>query len=310
METLDRREALKLFACGGFAGALGGTAAAATSDNVDHGSAFGMLYDSTLCIGCKACVPACTQANNLTPDTRLSNGLWQMPLDLNSETKNVIKLAKRVDDPEDPTQHAFFKHQCMHCLEPACAAGCPFNALYKDKHGVVRWDGSLCIGCRYCEVTCPYDVPKFEWDKFNPKIVKCELCFHRLEEGIEPGCTAACPTGAVIFSNRRELLEQAKGRLAADPERYFEQRVFGEFDGGGTQVLYLSGVPFTDLGLPELGPTSMAEWATRMHAILYKWMLLPIVVYAVLAAIIRKRWQDHQVEAEKIREETGLPEQL
>jgi len=107
-------------------------------------AAVGLLYDATICIGCKACVAACAEANDTPPDTRV-DGLHQSPTDLNELTRNVIKLYK----PTDGTPASFVKRQCMHCLDPACAAGCPFQALSKDpQSGIVTWTADKCIGCR------------------------------------------------------------------------------------------------------------------------------------------------------------------
>lgn len=307
MNAVSRRDAIKVIAGGGLATLMGVDAARAEHAAEAPADALGLLYDSTICTGCKACVSACSEANSLPPDTRLSGGLWQMPIDLNSHTKNIIKLWK---NPDDPSDFAYFKHQCMHCIEPSCAAACPFHALHKGEHGIVAWDGALCIGCRYCEVACPFDVPRFEWDKFNPQIVKCELCHHRLKVGRTPGCTDACPTGAVIFGKRAELLETAKGRIKRSPGRYHQDRVYGEHDAGGTQVLTLARIPYEKLGLPNIGNESVASYATGVHQVLYRWALLPLLLYALLVAIIRRRWTEHMVEAERIQQETGLPEQL
>ena len=87
-------------------------------------AAVGLLYDASICIGCKACVAACAEANETEPDTR-SDLLHQAPNDLNDRTRNIIKLYK----PADGGATSFVKRQCMHCLDPACAAGCPFQAL-------------------------------------------------------------------------------------------------------------------------------------------------------------------------------------
>jgi formate dehydrogenase beta subunit len=299
---------LKILATGGLgAAATASPARASEGGPSDRSKAVAMLYDSSMCTGCKACVAACTEANNLPPDTRLSGGIWQMPLDLNSETKNIIKVFQ---DPAHVDGFAFVKRQCMHCLDPACVAACPFHALDKDEKGVVTWDGSLCIGCRYCEVACPFEVPKFEWDRFNPKIVKCEFCNHRLEAGLEPGCTAVCPTKAVVFGTRDDLLARAKQRIADNPGRYSENRVYGETDAGGTQVLYLSHVPFAFLGLPEVRRSSLPEYASRIHRRIYKWMLGPVAMYALLVGVMRRRWKVHEEETARQEAATGLEEQL
>jgi Fe-S-cluster-containing dehydrogenase component len=310
--SLHRRDALKVLGSGaaGTAALLTHGEAHATGQNrpiAPDRDAVGMLYDATICTGCKACVSACTTANGLVPDTVLSNGLWQMPQDLNAQTKNIIKLAKG----EETAEISYVKRQCMHCLEPACVSGCPFGALLKRaSDGVVTWDADRCIGCRYCEVACPFEVPKFEWANFNPRIVKCELCAHRLADGGQPACTDVCPTHAVIFGHRDVLLTEAKARITAAPGKYFEDRVYGEKDGGGTQVLYLSALPFTALGLPKLSEESVAAYGSKVHGVLYKWLALPLTLYVFLAAFIRRRFKDHEEHALSEAKETGLPSQL
>jgi formate dehydrogenase beta subunit len=268
--------------------------------------AVGMLYDTTLCIGCKACVAACNDRNDLTPDTGRSDGLWQMPDDLNPQTKNIIKLYR--DD--DAGEWSFVKRQCMHCVDPACVAGCPFGALEKGENGIVGWDGDRCIGCRYCEVSCPFDIPKFEWDRFNPQIVKCELCRHALAEDGQPACTRVCPTGAVTYGARDDLLDEAHRRIEDAPGKYADDRVYGEHDGGGTQVLYLSHVPFTRLGLPELGDVSVQRRSASAHHWITKWGAFPLAAYAVMLACILRNWKHHDSETRRIEAEGGLRDQL
>ncbi|HEY3491265.1 MAG TPA: hydrogenase 2 operon protein HybA [Candidatus Deferrimicrobiaceae bacterium] len=309
---LTRRELLRLACIGSAAAAVAPveTATAAVHSEKPQAApgAVGMLYDATVCTGCKACMAACNQVNELPADSAGSGGLYHAPLDLNSKTKNIIKLYQA----PNAGKWSFVKRQCMHCLDPACVSGCPFEALSKDpEKGVVRWDGSRCIGCRYCEIACPFQIPKFEWDKWNPRIVKCEFCItQRLEKGEQPGCTGACPTGAVIFGKRDALLAEAKRRIAASPGKYFENRVYGEKDAGGTQVFYLAAVPFKDLGLPELGTDSIPYYATKVNAKLYKWLSGPLVLYGILALAVNRNWKHHRHEQEQHEAKGGLPEQL
>lgn len=307
---VSRRDALKRL--GGFgAASCAGLAVAEARASLGHQpepaeTAIGMLYDTTLCIGCKACVVACSEANGLEPDTAAANGLWQMPEDLNAKTKNIIKLYR--DDEVGVT--SFVKRQCMHCVDPACVTGCPFTALTKDEEsGIVKWNASQCIGCRYCEVACPFEVPKFEWENFNPKIVKCELCAHRLDEKGEPACTEVCPTNAVIFGERADLLALAKERIKETPGRYIDH-VYGEHEAGGTQVLYLSHVPFEKIGLPTLSATSLGWYGTWVHSILYKWLMIPLAIYGVFTWVMRKRWREHEEEARQSIAKTGIPPQI
>jgi len=308
--AINRRQALVQIA--GVAGAITAApvASALAEEHPAHPvaapDAVAMLYDSTICTGCKACMSACSEANGLPADTALSGGLWHMPVDLNSKTKNIIKLYE-----EPGGGFAFVKRQCMHCLDPACVTGCPFGALEKNQWGAVTWESSLCIGCRYCEVACPFEVPKFEWNNWNPKIVKCEFCFdQRLEHNQQPACTAVCPTGAVVFGKRTDLLAKAKERIAASPDKYFEKRVYGEYEAGGTQVLYLSHVAFDKIGLPKLGPTSVGHYATKVTAVIYKWLWGPILVAGVLGAMIKRNWNRHEAERPEREKQTGLPDQL
>jgi formate dehydrogenase beta subunit len=305
---LTRREALRsvVSKCVPVATAALAIPAAEAAETASQPTApIGMLYDATLCIGCKACVVACAEANELPRDVSL-DGLHQAPEDLNAFTKNIIKLYK----PQEHGPDSFVKQQCMHCLDPACVAACPFKALWKDdENGVVAWEPSRCIGCRYCEIACPYHVPKYEWNAFNAKIVKCEFCRPRLDKGYEPACTSVCPTHAVIFGPREDLLSKAKERIQESPDKYFENRVYGELEAGGTQVLYLSHVPFEDIGLPNVGTVAIPEglkWQKRI----YKFLALPLLLYTMLTGVMKKNWTEHQKEMREEEEKTGLKAQL
>ena len=289
---ITRRQALGVFAAAGASvGASVAPARASTEDLTPPADALGLLYDATRCIGCKACMVACAESNALVPDTsQAPGGLWQMPLDLNAQTKTIIKLYK--GDGEE----SFFKAQCMHCLDPACANACMLGALQKREHGIVSYDPDRCIGCRYCEIACPFNIPKFEWASNTPKIVKCELCRHRIALGGQPGCTQACPRQAVIFGQRKDLLEDAHRRIAEHPDRYVP-KVYGEHDGGGTQVLYLSHVPFEKLGLPTLDTTGVPVPQRALQAMLYRGFAAPLALYGALAAVmIRNRRRGHEDE--------------
>jgi Fe-S-cluster-containing dehydrogenase component len=312
--ALTRRQAFKaMIGLGGTAisAVLPTSAKAAAEEHPAHPiappDAVAMLYDSTLCTGCKACMPACNEANGLPADTLQSGGIWDMPNGLNAKTKNIIELYQ---DPKSE-EFGYVKKQCMHCLDPACVTGCPFGSLQKSDWGAVTWNSSLCIGCRYCEVACPFEVPQFQWEAWNPKIVKCEFCYdQRLKQDMQPACTAACPVGAVVFGKRVDLLAKAKDRIAASPNKYFEERVYGEHEAGGTQVLYLSSVSFQKLGLPKLAFTSLGHYATKVTSVIYKWLGGPLLMAGVLGIAIRRNWNRHELERLRHEKETGFPDQL
>lgn len=288
MMTVDRRSFFK---------GLGVAATAAIATESQSGAveikeplpdAMGMLYDATRCIGCQACVVACRQANDMPPE-RSEDGLHDAPRDLSSSTKNIIKLCR------DGDKTSFVKMQCMHCVDPACVSACMFGALHKAERGVVAYNVDRCIGCRYCQVACPFNVPKFEWDDPTPKIVKCELCRHR-EEG--PACCEVCPAQAVVYGRRTELLAEAHRRIEENPGRYVP-KVYGEFDGGGTQVLYLSAVPFVTLGLPDLGNESVPHLSETVQHGIYQGFTVPIAIYGLLAGVI---WRNRRAEAKSEEE--------
>ena len=286
--AISRRAAFKIAAAGAATAVVSAVkpVAAKPVALVAPPDAVGLLYDTTKCIGCKACVSACREANGLEPDTTWSGGLYHAPLALSAKAKTVIKLY------DDGKQQSFFKAQCMHCLDPACASACMLGAFKKREYGIVSYDVNYCVGCRYCEVACPYGVPKFEWSKAIPKMVKCELCNHRIAQGRIPACAEVCPKGAVIYGKRDDLLREAKARLAAHPDVYV-QKVYGEHDGGGTQCLYISHIPFENLGLPVLGTESTPTLQRTIQRSVYKGFAAPIALYGLLGFVmLRNRRKD------------------
>jgi Fe-S-cluster-containing dehydrogenase component len=216
--------------------------AAAIPGNLENAHA--MLYDATLCVGCRACQIACKKRAGL-PYVMDENQLYEMPTDLNGDTWTLIKLY------QDTETYSYVKKQCMHCVEPACASVCPVAALEKTPEGPVVYHSYKCIGCRYCMTACPFDVPKYEWDEVNPIIQKCDFCADLQAAGQQPACGAACPTGALISGTRAEMLEIAHQRLADHPDKYFDH-VYGEHEVGGTSMMYIAGVSYEKLGYPTL----------------------------------------------------------
>ncbi len=295
---VTRRSVLKVIAAAAVSTAASAVPAIARERKRAPAEAVGMLYDTTRCIGCKACVFACADANGLEPDRSGAPGnLHLAPVDLNGRTKNIIKFC------QDGEQQSFVKSQCMHCIDPGCASACMLHSLHKNERtGVVEYDPQWCVGCRYCQMACPFNVPKFEFDKRLPKIVKCELCRHRVKDaavagadgftrypkGQGPACCEVCPRSAVIYGRREELLAEAHRRIAESPNKYYQGRVYGEKELGGTQVLYLSHVPFTKIGLPEFGDRPAPDVAYTVQEGIYRGFIAPLALYGALAAMVMK----------------------
>jgi formate dehydrogenase iron-sulfur subunit len=198
----------------------------------------GILYDSTKCKGCRGCEFDCAEAHGLpTPPAEVP------AIRKTSDTANSV-----INTYETEKGKVFVKRQCMHCNEPACVAACLTNAMHKNKTGPVTWDGNKCMGCRYCMISCPFDIPKFEYHSSNPKIQKCDMCFERLKTEESPACVYNCPNEALMYGKRRDLIKEARKRIDEKPELYFDH-IYGEHEAGGTGWLYLSPVPFNQLGL-------------------------------------------------------------
>jgi Fe-S-cluster-containing dehydrogenase component len=281
-------------------------------------NAVGMLYDSTLCIGCRACVAACKTANDMPAEqpchlSDWNEGTWDTAEDLSGKTLNVIRVfqdgTKQQKDRETDG-YAFVKRHCLHCVDPSCVSVCPVSAMQKDPDtGVVSHDVDACIGCRYCVYGCPFGVPQFQFDDPFGEITKCQFCNHLQAEGKLPACCDVCPTGASLFGRVDALKLEAARRLALTPgepavfERgelggdrpsheapvaAYEDHVYGENEVGGTQVLYLTGVPHEKLGLPKLQSTSYAAISEGLQHTIYKRMVAPFVLLGGLLFFARR----------------------
>jgi formate dehydrogenase iron-sulfur subunit len=207
-----------------------------------------MLVDLTKCTGCGACVAACKLQHHLEwradqpalgPDAALASANWT--------------VVRTVDETPDE-QERYVKRNCFHCLEPACVSACFVKALRKTEAGPVVYDGNRCVGCRYCLLACPFGVPTFEWDVTFGRVSKCNFCASRTSAGLPSACAAACPSGAISFGRRRDMLALAHDTISSDPDTYVAH-VYGETEAGGTSVLYLSDVPFEELGFATGVPT-------------------------------------------------------
>jgi len=264
---MKRRDFLKLM--GITAGtALGGDRAGASeSPAADDG--YGVLVDLTACVGCRTCEAACAEANGLPePD-------WSDDFSYEKRRSPTDRQWTAVNRYETSRGEIFVKRQCMHCKHPACTAACLTRALLKTPEGPVIWRADKCMGCRFCMVSCPFEGPKFEYHSAVPKIQKCRMCWERLQQGEVPACVANCPSEALTFGKRSELLEIARQRIYGNPGKYVSH-IYGEHEAGGTGWLYLSPVPFEELGFrTDLDETAYPEltrdFLTSVPLVLILW---------------------------------------
>ncbi len=236
------------------AGATGAAAVVARptpaqASAADGAGARGVLVDTTLCTGCRACEAACSEVNGLPePDLAANPAVFDRARTMDTHTYTVVNHATGAAGPD-----RFIKRQCMHCVEPACASACLVRALDKTASGPVVYHKDRCLGCRYCMVACPFGVPKFEYEKAAPYIQKCTFCASRQAEGQAPACASVCPSGALTFGRRADLIEMARERIYRPGSRYV-RHIYGEHEVGGTSWLYITDTPFDRLGLPaDLG---------------------------------------------------------
>ena len=233
----------------------------------------GMLIDVTRCTACRGCQVACKQWNDKPGESTRYSASRTNPPALSARTLCLLDLRPAERNGEE-VKLSFVKLQCMHCIDPACVSACPVAALTKEDNGPVVYHAERCFGCRYCMVSCPFEVPKFEWWKAIPTIQKCQFCFDRIEQGLEPACATACPNDAVVFGERDALLFEAKSRIYRQTGKYVPH-VYGEREVGGTAIMYISDVPFEKLGLP----TNLGEKAYPENTKLFL-LAVPLVLMA------------------------------
>ena len=295
---MDRRNFLKIMGSGAAGAATGNLLTPGrtfASASTSTGEFNGILVDTTRCIGCRRCEKACAEVNGL-PIPDISE----------STTESVLKNMRKTSDTQYTTTNRyetekgtiFVPKRCMHCNKPGCVAACLVKAMKKRPSGQVTWDLN-CIGCRLCMISCPFDIPKFEYSKAMPRIQKCNLCYDRFNKGELPACVEVCPTQALMFGLRRQILEEGKRRIALNPDKYVHH-IYGEYEVGGTSHLYLSAVPFEQIGFrKDLGTTPYPEYSTGfLYAVPFIFVLWPIVMLGMNRAT-KKGKQEHVEHEEK-----------
>ncbi len=242
----------------------------------------GLLIDITKCIGCRQCAAACAEQNHLPAEDAM---------ELSATHYTVVQSINN--------DQAYVRRLCMHCVQPTCVSACLVGAFSKSDTGAVLYDESKCIGCRYCMQACPFEVPRYEWGSLAPKIQKCNMCHDRVAAGGQTACADACPTGATAFGDREDLLKEARKRIDENPGQYIDH-IYGLTEVGGTSVMYLSNIPFDQLGLPMNVPNEpIPELSWRVLSQIPKYTVAASVVLFGIRWITSRRSEVARFEEEE-----------
>lgn len=274
MKKIDRRKFLQ--------GSIAGGVTVATTGIVSKNShaahtfegypdSMGVLVDLTKCVGCRSCEAACNKEQGLPPPDKPFDDLSVFEEHRHGGLKRrtsekAYTVVNRYDTEKGPV---FRKFQCNHCNEPACLTSCFVNAYTKTKEGAVTYNPKVCVGCRTCMVACPFYVPAYSYTSaINPIIKKCIMCYDtRLKFGKPPACVEACPQEVMTFGKRKDLIKMGHEKIKFKPETYVDH-IYGENEVGGTAWMYLSGVPFEQVGFDtHLGTQPIISYVKDFLAI-------------------------------------------
>lgn len=273
--------------------------AAEASADVAEPDHVAVLNDTTLCIGCRECEAACNRRNHL-PRTAIPFSDRTVLRTFRRPSDTAFTVVNQFPGSPSPDQaglaQTYCKVQCMHCLEPSCVSACIVGAMTKAPDGSVVYNPTICLGCRYCQVACPFEVPAFEFNEaLAPRVRKCELCTDQAKgTGANPACAASCPTEALVFGRRADLVAMAKERIARRPDRYVNH-LYGEHEVGGTSWMYLTGRPVEEVGLLRLPETPPPRRTEAIQHGIFKYGIFPVALYGVLAGLM---WMTHRAHPE------------
>ena len=295
--SVSRRRFLAWMGGAGVGATVGKRAYAGSQKNFEgYPESKGVLHDLVRCVGCRKCEAGCNKVNHLPAPEKPFDDLsvLEEKRRTHADTYTVVNKYD-VTGREKPV---FLKRQCNHCKEPACASACFVQAFKKTPEGAVTYDETVCVGCRYCMVACPFDVPTYEYEKLlTPRIMKCTMCHPLITSGERdiPGCVEACPVEALTYGERDDLIKIARDRIRKYPELYADH-IYGEHEMGGTNWLYVGGVPFDEVGMrTDLGNTPAPKLTSGALA------MVPAVV-ALWPVLLTGVWAINQ-RKEKIAEE-------
>ncbi len=287
MAKQNRRDFLKTAAVAGTAiSGLSIKPAKAAPKNILSEDRMGVLVDTTVCIGCRNCEWACKNAHNMPTQPQDKYSDRSVFKEMRRPDENAFTVVNEYPNPQNSEIPTDVKVQCMHCDHPACVSACIVGAFSKHESGAVTWDTTRCIGCRYCMVACPFQVPAFQFDKaLNPQIKKCDFCYERTKVGKLPACVEICPVEALTYGSRIDLIRIARDRIRRNPEKYVNH-IFGEFEVGGTSWLYLANQDFSKLQFPKLGEKPAPGVSESIQHGIFAYFVPPVSLYALLGGLM------------------------
>ena len=260
--------------------------AKAAPKNVISDDRMGVLVDTTLCVGCRRCEYACKNAHGIESGSLSDYDDRSVFEKMRRPDTGALTVVNEFENDKESGLPIDVKVQCMHCDYPACVSACIVGAFSKQENGAIIWDTDKCIGCRYCIVACPFQIPVFEYHKtIQPNIMKCDFCYERTGQGSIPACVEVCPMEALTYGKRFELIKLAHNRIAANPDKYIDH-VYGEHEVGGTSWMYLASKDFTELALPEHGSKPMPGASESLQHGIFKYFIPPASLYALLGGIM------------------------
>jgi len=287
---LSRRGFFKVIGAGGAALGTGLGSANASEGPATSLDSYGCLVDTTLCVGCRKCEQACNQRHSLPEPDESFEELTVLEKERRMDETSYTVVNKYYPENigtltwrERPT---FVKFQCMHCNDPSCVSACIVGALTKEENGAVIYDAKKCIGCRYCMVACPFQVPAYEYENaLAPQVRKCTFCFDYVRDGGLPACTQVCPREVMTFGKKKDLLKLAEWKMKNNPGKYVDH-IYGQKEVGGTSWLYLSSEPFETIGFPKLSHDAPPRLTEKIQHSLFQYFAAPIILYSVLGGVM------------------------
>ena len=287
MEKQNRRDFFKTAAVLGTAiTGISTKTAKAEAKNILSEDRMGVLVDTTTCIGCRNCEWACKKAHGLPTEPFEKYSDRSVFKNMRRPDAKALTVVNEYKNPQNANIPINVKVQCMHCDHPACVSACIVGAFTKNENGAVTWNTNKCIGCRYCMVACPFQIPSFEYDKaINPEIRKCDFCFERTKVGKLPACVEICPVEALTYGTRTDLIKIARDRIKRNPEKYVNH-IYGEYEVGGTSWLYIASEEYQKLAFPKLGDKPAPGVSESIQHGIFAYFVPPASLYALLGGLM------------------------